>query len=87
MFRSRCSTTVPLAIASTTIAAVTFLQQAIRLDPKFAAAYAALGTSYLNNGGELSLAAQNIQRAYDLRAQVSERERFLIESCYEDTVT
>jgi serine/threonine protein kinase/Flp pilus assembly protein TadD len=76
------------AIASgDSTAAVTFFQQAIRLDPKFAAAYSGLGTSYLNLGGEWILAAENIQKAYDLRAQVSEREKFNIEASYEDTVT
>jgi eukaryotic-like serine/threonine-protein kinase len=68
-------------------AAVPFLRQAIRLDPKFAAAYAALGTSFLNTGGEWSLAAENTQKAYDLRAKVSERERLMIEARYEDTIT
>lgn len=61
-------------------AAVPFLQQAIRLDPKFAIAYGALATSILNMGGQWSLAAENTQKAYDLRAKVSERERFLIEA-------
>jgi tetratricopeptide (TPR) repeat protein len=72
--------------AGDSTAAVPFLQQAIRLDPRFALAYATLGTSLLNNG-EWGSAAENIQRAYDLRAQVSESERLTIEARYEDTVT
>jgi eukaryotic-like serine/threonine-protein kinase len=66
--------------------AIPFFQQAIRLDPKFAMAYAVLSTS-LSNVGEFSAASENIKKAYELRAQVSERERFFIEARYEDTVT
>ena len=61
--------------------AVPYLKQAIELDPNFAMAHAALGTSY-NNSGEISFAAPNFQIAYDRRAQVSARERFYIESRY-----
>jgi DNA-binding winged helix-turn-helix (wHTH) protein/tetratricopeptide (TPR) repeat protein len=61
--------------------AVPYLKRAIELDPKFAMAYAALGTSY-NNSGETTLAAPNIRRAYQLREQVSAREKFYIESRY-----
>jgi tRNA A-37 threonylcarbamoyl transferase component Bud32/predicted Zn-dependent protease len=63
--------------------AVPFFQQAIRLDSNFAMAYALLGTSYFNLG-ETSLAAENTRKAYDLRARVSEREKFSIESQYYD---
>jgi Flp pilus assembly protein TadD/predicted Ser/Thr protein kinase len=67
-------------------AAVPLYQRAIRLDPNFAMAYGSLGTSY-NNLGETSLAAENIQKAYDLRDRVSEREKFYIESHYYQFVT
>jgi len=67
-------------------AAVPLFQQAIKLDPDLAIAYASLGTVY-HNLGEKELAAQNTRRAYELRAKVSERERFYIESHYFDFVT
>ena len=44
-------------------------------------AYAYLSTGYSNNRGP-ELAAENIRMAYELRAKVSERERFYIESHY-----
>jgi eukaryotic-like serine/threonine-protein kinase len=62
-------------------AAVPFFSRAVQLDPKFAAAYAALGNAY-SNLGEMGLAADNIKRAYELRERVSDRERFYIESHY-----
>jgi eukaryotic-like serine/threonine-protein kinase len=68
------------------MAAVPLLQQAILLDPKFAMAYAALGTSY-NNYGENSEAAENAKKAYGLRESVSVREKFYIESRYCQFVT
>jgi len=67
-------------------AAVPLLQRAIRLDPNFAMAYAALGTSYFNLG-EASLGAENTKKAYERRDRVSEREKFYIESHYYSTVT
>jgi serine/threonine protein kinase/tetratricopeptide (TPR) repeat protein len=57
-------------------------QRAIKLDPNFAMAYASLGICYLNLA-EASLASQYSQKAYDLRDRVSERERFYIESHYQ----
>jgi len=62
-------------------ACVPFFQQAIRLDPGFAIAYAALGNAY-SNLGEKGLAAANIRKAYELSARVSEHERLYIESHY-----
>ncbi|HTU33725.1 MAG TPA: protein kinase [Candidatus Acidoferrum sp.] len=66
-------------------AAIPLFQHAISLDPKFAMAYAALGTVY-RNLGEANLAAANAQKAYDLRSRVSEREKFYIESHYDQFV-
>lgn len=66
--------------------AVPFFERAIRLDPDFAMAYAALGAAH-RNLGENSLAADNTKKAYELREQVSERERFYIESHYQSFVT
>jgi Tfp pilus assembly protein PilF len=62
-------------------AAIPLLKHSIELDPKFAMAYAMLGTSYYNIG-EKKLSAENTYKAYDLRARVSEWEKFYIESHY-----
>jgi eukaryotic-like serine/threonine-protein kinase len=59
-------------------AAVRLFQHAIALDPNFAMAYASLGMTY-SALGEMSLAEENIRKAYELRERVSERERFFIE--------
>jgi serine/threonine protein kinase/tetratricopeptide (TPR) repeat protein len=67
-------------------AAVPLFQHAIQLDPNLAMAYASLGTTY-HNLGEKELASENTRRAYELRAKVSERERFYIESHYYHFVT
>ena len=56
-------------------------KRALELDPKFAAAYAALGTAY-DNQGQTMLAIQNYKKAYELRGRVSQRERFYIEANY-----
>jgi DNA-binding winged helix-turn-helix (wHTH) protein/tetratricopeptide (TPR) repeat protein len=66
-------------------AAVALFQRAIRLDPNFAMAYAALGRSYFNLGAR-ELAVKNTTKAYELRDRVSERESFFIESAYYHTV-
>jgi len=61
--------------------AVPLFQRAIRIDPNFAMAYAALGNNY-GNLGEEHLAAENTRKAFELRDRVSEREKFYIESHY-----
>jgi eukaryotic-like serine/threonine-protein kinase len=65
---------------------IPFFQRAIRLDPDFAVAYAALGNAY-NNLGETGLAEANTRRAYELREHVSEHERLYIEGHYYQFVT
>lgn len=60
---------------------VPLFQRAVRLDPEFAVAYAALGNAY-SNLGETGLAAINIRKSYELREHVSEHERLYIESHY-----
>jgi tetratricopeptide (TPR) repeat protein len=67
-------------------AAIPQLERAVRLDPKFAIAYAGLATCYYDLG-ESAQAAQNARKAYDLRDRVSERERLAIESRYHLFVT
>jgi serine/threonine protein kinase/tetratricopeptide (TPR) repeat protein len=61
--------------------AVPFYQRAVELDPNFARAYTAISGVYrrLNEPGR---ANENARKAYDLRAKVSERERFSIETNY-----
>jgi Flp pilus assembly protein TadD len=66
-------------------AAIPFYQRAVSLDPNFAMAYARLGTSYTNLG-ELARSAENLSKAYALRERVSERERFYIDTHYEQFV-
>jgi eukaryotic-like serine/threonine-protein kinase len=56
------------------MASIPFFRRAVELDPNFAVAYAALGIAY-SNLGEPGLANTNLQRAYELRDRVSERER------------
>ncbi|HEY2108885.1 MAG TPA: protein kinase, partial [Candidatus Acidoferrales bacterium] len=65
---------------------IPLLQRAIQLDPNFAMAYAALGTSYVNIG-EVGLAAENEKKAYELRDRVSDVERFYIDSHYAEMAT
>ncbi|MGC2150992.1 MAG: tetratricopeptide repeat protein, partial [Terriglobales bacterium] len=65
---------------------VPLFMHALELDPKFAMAYAQLGVVYVNIG-ETALGAENIRKAYELRDQVSEREKFYIASHYDDMVT
>ena len=66
--------------------AALLFERAISLDPNFAMAYASMGTSYYNLG-EKNLAAENAKKAYELRARVSEWERFYIESHYHQFAT
>jgi tetratricopeptide (TPR) repeat protein len=67
-------------------AAVPMFQQAIRLDPNFALAYAVIGDDYASLG-ETSQSIENYQKAYELRSPASEREKFWIESDYYQNVT
>jgi serine/threonine protein kinase/tetratricopeptide (TPR) repeat protein len=67
-------------------AAIPSFKRAVELDPNFAAAYSALGISYTNLR-EPGLASENLQKAYDLRDKVSEREKFRISANYYLLVT
>jgi serine/threonine protein kinase/tetratricopeptide (TPR) repeat protein len=64
-----------------TEAAIPYFEHAIELDPNFAAAYAALGTSY-SNLREPALASVDLQKAYELRNRVSDRERYRFSAYY-----
>jgi eukaryotic-like serine/threonine-protein kinase len=63
-------------------AAVPFFQRAVSLDSNFAMAYSSLGNAYWSLG-ESTLGTENVRKAYELRAQVSDRERFYIECNYQ----
>jgi DNA-binding winged helix-turn-helix (wHTH) protein/tetratricopeptide (TPR) repeat protein len=68
------------------VEAIPFFQRAIELDPNFALAYASLGGNYIALG-EPGQAAENIQKAYELREHVSEREKFYITALFYIGVT
>ncbi|MCU1225484.1 MAG: serine/threonine protein kinase with repeat [Edaphobacter sp.] len=65
---------------------IPFYKRAIELDPNFAMAYQALGTTYFNLN-QADLAAANATKAYELQDQVSERERYRISTTYYHAVT
>jgi serine/threonine protein kinase/tetratricopeptide (TPR) repeat protein len=66
--------------------ALTFYRRAVELDPNFAMAYARIGVQYVNEE-QLETAKEYVQKAYDLRDRVSERERFYIEEKYYAYIT
>jgi tetratricopeptide (TPR) repeat protein len=68
------------------LAAATFFQRAITLDPNFAMAYLSLGECYQPQG-ELIVAAENARKAYDLRERTSDHEKLSIAIFYEIVVT
>ena len=61
--------------------ALPYFKRAVELDPNFAMAYSTMGTVYFNQGSPAQ-AAESVTKGYELRARVSERERFYIESHY-----
>jgi eukaryotic-like serine/threonine-protein kinase len=67
-------------------AAIPYFKHAIALDPNFAAAYATLGTAYFNLR-EPALANANLQKAFELRDRVSDRERYWFSAYYYHLVT
>jgi eukaryotic-like serine/threonine-protein kinase len=62
-------------------ASLSWFQKAIELDPQFAMAYWALGDAY-GDIGESNAAKLYVQKAFELREPVSQRERWLIEGGY-----
>jgi tetratricopeptide (TPR) repeat protein len=66
--------------------AISFYKRAIELDPNFATAFALLGLNYANLG-QPSRAAENLEKAYQLRDRVSEREKLRISANYYYVVT
>ena len=63
-----------------------FYQRAVELDPNFAMAYARIAVFYVNLG-ELEKAKDYVQKAYDLRDRVSEREKLYITEKYYAYIT
>jgi eukaryotic-like serine/threonine-protein kinase len=61
-------------------------RRALQLDPKFAMAWARLGVVYSNSGAS-GKAMEYFQKAYDLSANVSEREKLYIDGHYYQDVT
>jgi tetratricopeptide (TPR) repeat protein len=57
------------------------LEEALKLDPDFAIAHRAIARVY-STQGQRALELQHLQRAYDLRANVTSRERQFIEGAY-----
>ncbi len=60
---------------------LTFYKRAIELDPNFAMAYARIGVHY-GNRDQLEAATPYVEKAYELRDRVSERERLYITEKY-----
>jgi serine/threonine protein kinase len=67
--------------------AILNFRRAIELDPNFALAHLYLGSHYATDLQEPGLAAEHIQKAYELRDRVSESERFQITGNYYGLVT
>jgi tetratricopeptide (TPR) repeat protein len=61
--------------------AISFLQRAVNIDPKFAMAYSTLGATQ-NLVGENDQAAESVTKGYELRDPASEREKFAISADY-----
>jgi eukaryotic-like serine/threonine-protein kinase len=66
--------------------AVPFFKHAVEQDPNFALAYLSMGASFINMG-ENAQAIANIRKAFELRANVSEREKLSIAGLYYANVT
>lgn len=67
-------------------AAIPLFQQAISLDPNFAMAYARLGINFYNLD-EPARAEESLQKAYDLRERLSEREKLYIAASHDAMAT
>ena len=67
-------------------AAIPLFKHAVELDPNFALAYNALGTSY-ENLNEDGPASENFAKAFELRDRASQREKFTIMADYYSSVT
>ena len=63
-----------------------FYNRAVELDPNFAMAYARIGVFYINQE-QMETAKPFLQKSYDLRDRVSERERLYITEKYYNYIT
>jgi tetratricopeptide (TPR) repeat protein len=68
------------------LAAIPFLEDAVKLDPNFASAVFGLGLSYRNSGQE-ARAREFISRAFALRERAGARDKFNIAGLYYSFVT
>jgi tetratricopeptide (TPR) repeat protein len=73
-------------VTSDFVAALPFFQRASTLDPNFAMAYLRLAECYQPQG-ELTIAAEDARKAYQLRDRTSDREKLHISTFYEYVVT
>lgn len=80
------STGMKVVVSSGNQPAIPLYRRAVEIDPKFAMAYAQLGTEY-SNDGESVLSAESTAKAWQLRDRVSDRERFFIDFTYDRQVT
>jgi len=80
------STAIKVHNSSGDIEAIPFFKQAIELDPHFALAYAWLSISS-NDIGEATMAAEYARKAYELRDQTSEPEKYFIAARYHKSAT
>jgi serine/threonine protein kinase/Tfp pilus assembly protein PilF len=63
------------------VQSIPLMEKAIAIDPNFAMAYRSLAIAYGNQGSS-SERARNLQKAFELSARTSERERYIIEGDY-----
>ena len=68
------------------LAALSYFQRAVQLDPNFASAYLGMGTFYANVG-EQERANEYYAKAFELREHASEREKLGIAANYYGSVT
>ena len=70
-----------VSYAADTDASLPYFVRAVQLDPNFARAYNALSTYYIGHN-EASLGITYAKKAFDLRSQVTDHERYGLESSY-----
>jgi DNA-binding winged helix-turn-helix (wHTH) protein/tetratricopeptide (TPR) repeat protein len=74
------------SLAGDSIGAIPDYKLAIDIDPRFALAYGRLGTIYINNQQPI-VAAQYMQKAFDLRDRTTDKERLYITGHYYTDIT
>lgn len=67
--------------------AIALLNEAVALDSTFAMAHRKLAVLYSNRGGDYAAQVQAATAAYEHRARLTDRERYLAEAYYHYTVT